>query len=605
MSIFKYELHNFAPELIRNFSVIAHIDHGKSTLSDRLLEKTGTISIRNKNEQVLDKLQVEKERGITIKAQTATMVYHFKGRDYLLNLIDTPGHVDFSYEVSRSLYACQGALLLVDCTQGVQAQTMANFYAAFNQNLLILPVVNKIDMTNANIDVTTNELENLFDFNKEDCILVSGKTGFGIENLLEHIITKIPAPSVDNNQPLKALLFDSWYDKYKGVISLIALHSGCLKKGDIITMHSSGQNYEILEIGIMYPEQVPTNILYSGQVGYIIAGMKTVKEACIGDTLYLKNHPLPPLPGFKPARPMVFAGIFPVENQDFEFLADAIEKLTLNDASVKVEKTNSDALGIGFRCGFLGLLHMEVFQQRLEQEYQISVIATAPGVLYKILLTNGEEKFIETPSELPNVTFIKKIYEPIIRATIILNKEHIGAVMQLCQEKRGYQEEVNYLGDNRIVLVYILPLNEVVIDFYDELKSITAGYASLDYEEAGYTESKLVKMDILLNGKSVDALSTIIHEDKAHYIGKKLVVKLKEVIDRQMYEVAIQAVIGSKVIARETISGFRKDVTAHCYGGDVSRKKKLREKQKEGKKKMKTVGNVEVPPEAFLAILKK
>lgn len=605
MSIFKYEINNFNPELIRNFSVIAHIDHGKSTLSDRLLEKTGTISNRNKNEQVLDKLQVEKERGITIKAQTATMIYSYQGKEYLLNLIDTPGHVDFSYEVSRSLYACQGALLLVDCTQGVQAQTMANFYAAFNQDLLIIPVINKIDMTNADIETTINELENLFDFKKEDCILVSGKTGVGIENLLEQIITKIPAPKVAKNQSLKALLFDSWYDKYKGVISLIALHSGSLKKGDIITMHSSGQNYEILEIGIMYPEQTPTNILYAGQVGYIIAGMKTVKEACIGDTLYLKNHPMTALPGFKPARSMVFAGIFPIENQDFEFLADAIEKLTLNDASLKIEKTNSDALGIGFRCGFLGLLHMEVFQQRLEQEYQISVIATAPGVLYKILLTNGEEKFIETPSELPNTTFINKIYEPIIKATIILNKEHIGSVMQLCQEKRGYQEEINYLGDNRIVLVYIIPLNEVVIDFYDELKSITAGYASLDYEEAGYSESKLVKMDILLNGKSVDALSTIIHESKAQYIGKKLVSKLKEVIDRQMYEVAIQAVVGSKVLARETISGFRKDVTAHCYGGDVSRKKKLREKQKEGKKKMKTVGNVEVPPEAFLAILKK
>ncbi len=605
MAIFKYDLLDFKPELIRNFSVIAHIDHGKSTLSDRLLEKTETISIRNKNEQVLDKLQVEKDRGITIKAQTATMVYKYKDKEYLLNLIDTPGHVDFSYEVSRSLYACQGALLLVDCTQGVQAQTMANFYAAFNQDLLILPVINKIDMTNADIERTIQELENLFDFKAEDCILVSGKTGMGIDNLLNQIVEKIPSPKANTNETLKALLFDSWFDKYKGVVSLIALHSGSLKKGDIITMHSSKQNYEILEIGIMFPEQTPTNILYAGQVGYIIAGMKTVKEACIGDTLYLKAHPKLPFPGFKPARPMVFAGIFPIENQDFEFLSDAIEKLTLNDASLKVEKTNSDALGIGFRCGFLGLLHMEVFQQRLEQEYQISVIATAPGVLYKVLLTNGEEKYIETPSELPNVTFINKIFEPIIRATIILNKEHIGAVMQLCQEKRGVQEEINYLGDNRIVLIYTLPLNEVVIDFYDDLKSITAGYASLDYEESGYAESKLVKMDILLNGKSVDALSTIIHEEKAYYIGKKLVSKLKDVIDRQMYEVAIQAVIGSKVLARETISGFRKDVTAHCYGGDVSRKKKLREKQKEGKKKMKTVGNVEVPPEAFLAILKK
>jgi elongation factor 4 len=605
MSLFKYELSDFAPELIRNFCVIAHIDHGKSTLSDRLLEITETISNRSKNEQVLDKLQVEKERGITIKAQTATMVYTFNNKQYLLNLIDTPGHVDFSYEVSRSLYACQGALLLVDSTQGVQAQTMANFYAAFGQNLIIIPVINKIDMANADIERTVNELEDLFDFKKEDCLMVSGKSGLGVNLLLNSIIKNIPAPSFEKSNFLKALLFDSWYDKYKGVVSLIALHSGILKKGDIITMHSSGRQYEILEIGVMYPDQVATDILYSGQVGYIIAGMKTVKEALIGDTVYLKNHPCDPLPGFKPARPMVFAGIFPIENQDFEFLSDAIEKLTLNDASLKIEKTNSDALGIGFRCGFLGLLHMEVFQQRLEQEYNISVIATAPSVLYKIELTNGEVKFIETPSELPNSTSIAKIFEPIIKATIILNKEHIGSVMQLCQSKRGVQEEISYLGDSRIVLVYILPLNEVVIDFYDELKSITAGYASLDYEEFGYVESKLVKMDILLNGNPVDALSTIIHEDKAHYVGKKLVEKLKDVIERQMYEIIIQAAIGAKILARATISGFRKDVTAHCYGGDVSRKKKLREKQKEGKKKMKTVGNVEVPPEAFLAILKK
>jgi elongation factor 4 len=605
MSLFKYELSNFTPDLIRNFCVIAHIDHGKSTLSDRLLELTGTISNRNKNEQVLDKLQVEKERGITIKAQTATMVYSYKGKEYLLNLIDTPGHVDFSYEVSRSLYACQGALLLVDCTQGVQAQTMANFYIAFGQNLFIIPVVNKIDMTNADTATTIDELENLFDFAPEDAILVSGKSGLGVDKLLSAIVEHIPAPSFKQDDALKALLFDSWYDKYKGVISLIALHSGTLKKGDIITMHSSGQQYEILEIGVMYPEQIATDVLYSGQVGYIIAGMKTVKEACIGDTIYLKNHPVDPLPGFKPARPMVFAGIFPVENQDFEILSDAIEKLTLNDASLKIEKTNSDALGIGFRCGFLGLLHMEVFQQRLEQEYQVSVIATAPSVLYKVLMTNGEERFIETPSELPATTMIDKIFEPIIKATIILNKEHIGSVIQLCQSKRGIQQEMNYLGDNRIVLIYMLPLNEVVIDFYDELKSITAGYASLDYEEAGYVESKLVKMDILLNGSPVDALSAIIHEEKAYYMGKKLVEKLREVIDRQMFEIAIQAAIGAKILARATISGFRKDVTAHCYGGDVSRKKKLREKQKEGKKKMKTLGNIEVPPEAFLAILKK
>lgn len=605
MSLFRYSLKNFTPEKIRNFSIIAHIDHGKSTLSDRLLEKTGTLSTRTKNEQFLDKLQVEKERGITVKAQTATMVYLYKGEEYLLNLIDTPGHVDFSYEVSRSLYACQGALLLVDATQGVQAQTMANFYQAFSQNLVILPVINKVDMANAEPQRTMIEIENLFDFTEEDCIQVSGKTGFGIDVLLEHIITKIPCPKTRPQESFKALLFDSWYDKYKGVISLIAIEQGELHKGNIITTHASGQSYEILEIGVMYPDQVSTDVLYSGQVGYIIAGMKTVKEACIGDTLYLKNHPEKAFPGFKPARPMVFAGLFPIENTEFELLSDAIEKLTLNDASVKIEKTHSDALGIGFRCGFLGLLHMEVFQQRLEQEYEVSVIATAPGVLYKVLLTSGEEQFIETPAEFPNVTQIDKIYEPMIRATIMLNKEHIGTIIQLCQEKRGTQLEFNYLGDNRIVLIYMLPLNEVVIDFYDQLKSLTSGYTSLDYEEAGYQESKLVKMDILLNGDPVDALSTIAHIDKVQHIGRNLVEKLREIIDRQMYEIAIQAVVGGKVLARVTISGFRKDVTSHCYGGDVSRKKKLLEKQKEGKKKMKSIGKVEIPQEAFLAILKK
>lgn len=605
MSEFKYNLIDFSPEYIRNFSVIAHIDHGKSTLSDRLLELTGTISNRNKNEQFLDKLQVEKERGITIKAQTASMVYNYKGENYLLNLIDTPGHVDFSYEVSRSLYACQGALLLVDCTQGVQAQTMANFYAAFSQNLFIIPVINKVDMVNADIEATCLELANLFDFEKDDCIMVSGKTGFGVKNLLDQIIEHIPAPKVYPQEYFKALLFDSWFDKYKGVISLIAIHGGSLRKGDIVTMCSSGKHYEILEIGIMYPEQEQTNVLYSGQVGYIIAGMKTVKEASIGDTLYMKNNPVSPFPGFKPARAMVFAGIFPIENQDFEILSDAIEKLILNDASVHVEKTSSDALGIGFRCGFLGLLHMEVFQQRLEQEYNVSVIATAPGVLYKVILTSGEEKYIETPSELPNPTYIEAIYEPIIKATIILNKEHIGSVIQLCEKKRGIQDGITYLSDNRIVLNYILPLNEIVIDFYDDLKSMTAGYASLDYEEAGYVLSKLVRMDILLNGKIVDALSTIIHEDKAYYVGKEMVDKLRDIIDRQMYEITIQAAIGSKILSRATISGFRKDVTAHCYGGDVSRKKKLKEKQKEGKKKMKMLGNIEISSEAFLVLLKK
>ena len=600
---FKYSLDDFPVERIRNFSVIAHIDHGKSTLCDRLLEETGTLTDRIRHEQFLDKLQVEKERGITVKAQTASMVWEYKGEKYLLNLIDTPGHVDFSYEVSRSLYACQGALLLVDATQGVQAQTMANFYLAFNQDLTILPVINKIDVASADVERTEKEIELLFDFKPSECIKASGKTGLGIETVLTEVINRIPAPISDRSLPFKALLFDSWYDEYKGVIVLVALKDGMLKKGDRITMHQTGSDYEVLEIGVMYPEQVSTNILYAGQVGYIIAGMKTVKEACIGDTIYHKKHPVTPFPGFRAPRPMVFAGVFPVDNEDFELLRDAIEKLTLNDASVKIEKTHSTALGLGFRCGFLGLLHMEVFQQRLEQEYNVHVITTAPNVVYQIILKSGEEFFIESPSEFPDPTKIETVAEPIIKATIMLPQQYLGAVMDLCQKKRGQQLEFKYLNEDRVMLVYMLPLNEVVIDFYDKLKSATSGYASLDYEEAGYNVDKLVKMDILLSGRAVDALSLIVHADRAQHIGKNLVAKLKKVIDRQMFEVIIQAAVGSKILARETISAFRKDVTAHCYGGDITRKNKLRDKQKEGKKKMKQVGAVEVSQEAFLAIL--
>jgi elongation factor 4 len=602
---FCYDLKKFPPSKIRNFSVIAHIDHGKSTLCDRLLEITGTLSNRVRHEQFLDKLQVEKERGITVKAQSATMVWKYKGEEYLLNLIDTPGHVDFSYEVSRSLYACQGALLLVDATQGVQAQTMANFYLAFSQDLTILPCINKIDIASADPDRVKKEIETLFDFKPDDCLLISGKSGIGIENLLNRIIEKIPTPQSNVDAPFKALLFDSWYDEYKGVISLIAVRDGTVKKGDKISLHQTGMDYEVLEIGLMYPEQVPTDVLYAGQVGYIIAGMKTVKEACIGDTVHIRKQEVTPFPGFKPPRPMVFAGIFPVANDDYEILRDAIEKLTLNDASVKVEKTHSTALGIGFRCGFLGLLHMEVFQQRLEQEYNVSVIATAPNVLYKVKLKNGEEIDIESPAEFPDPSAIESVFEPIIKATILLPKQYIGPVMELCQKKRGQQLEFTYLSEDRVVLVYRLPLNEVAIDFYDNLKSITSGYASLDYEEMGYSEDNLVKMDILLNGKAVDALSVIVHEERAYYMGKDMVERLREVIERQMFEVVIQAAIGSKILSRSNISAFRKDVTAHCYGGDITRKMKLREKQKEGKKKMKMVGNVEVPQEAFLVVLNK
>jgi elongation factor 4 len=599
------ELSQFTPETIRNFSIIAHIDHGKSTLCDRLLEETGTISTRQKNTLFLDKLQVEKERGITIKAQTATMIYKHNGKEYLLNLIDTPGHVDFNYEVTRSLYACQGAILLVDATQGVQAQTMANFYLAFEQNLEIIPVVNKIDVASADPETVSEEIELLFDLKKSDNVAVSAKTGTGIHTLLERIITTIPHPEADRNKPFKALLFDSYFDKYKGVISLLAIKSGSLKKGDIITTHHAQKNYEILEIGIMYPEETPTNILYAGQVGYIICGMKTVQEAKIGETLYIKNKPCDALPGFKQPKHMVFAGIFPVENQDFPLLQDAIEKLTLNDASVSKEKTGSDALGVGFRCGFLGLLHMDVFQQRLQSEYNISVIATSPSVLYKIELTSGQTVFSQTPSGFPERTHIAAIYEPMVKATIIAKKNHIGSILELCKDKRGALEKIDYLGENRVVIQCILPLNEIIIDFYDELKSKSSGYASLDYEEHDYQKSSLVKMEILINGSSVDTLALIVHESKAQEVGRLLIEKLKKIIDRQLYEVIIQAAIGSKIVARSTISGMRKDVIAKCYGGDITRKRKLLEKQKEGKKKMKRIGKIDIPKEAFLALLQK
>lgn len=606
MDIKKRDLHQFTPDKIRNFSVIAHIDHGKSTLCDRLLEVTGTLNTRVKNEQFLDKLQVEKERGITVKAQSASMFYDYKGTTYLLNLIDTPGHVDFSYEVSRSLYACQGALLLVDASQGVQAQTMANFYLAFEQDLSIIPVINKIDMANAQPERVEKELKQLFDFNPEEVVRASAKAGIGISDILNAIIERIPAPQGSTQQPLKALLFDSWYDSYKGVVCLIALKDGVLRKGDSVTLAQSDLSYEILELGLMYPDQTPMESLYAGQVGYIITGMKTVQEARVGDTLYHTKKPVKPFPGFKPAKPMVFAGIYPVESTEFEALRDAIEKLTLNDASVKVEKKTSMALGLGFRCGFLGLLHMDVFKQRLEQEYNLSVIATAPSVLYKVKLKyTGEIIDIESPSDFPDVQKIDEIMEPVIDATILLPKEYLGAILQLCQEKRGEQRELTYLSENRIILKYRLPLNEVATDFYDQLKSLSSGYASLDYEEAGYQVSDLVKMDILLNGKAVDALSIIVHTHNAQKIGRELCEKLKNVIPRQLFEVIIQAAIGAKIIARETVSALRKNVTAKCYGGDITRKRKLLEKQKEGKKKMKQVGNVEVPQEAFLTILKK
>lgn len=606
MDLKKINLKDFSPAQVRNFSIIAHIDHGKSTLSDRLLERTGTLSDRVKHEQFLDKLQVEKERGITVKAQTASMFYEHNGTMYLLNLIDTPGHVDFTYEVSRSLYACQGAVLLVDATQGVEAQTMANFYLAFDQDLTIVPVLNKVDMSHAQPERVMKQMETLFDFKESEIIPASGKAGIGINEVLNAVIERIPAPQSNPNQPLKALLFDSWFDAYRGVICLIALKDGMIKKGDIITLAHEDLEYEVLELGLMYPDQQPMEALYAGQVGYLITGMKTVREARVGDTLYHSRFPVKPFPGFKPAKPVVFAGIFPVDASEFELLRDAIEKLTLNDASVTVEKKSSPALGLGFRCGFLGLLHMDVFKQRLEQEYNVTVIATAPSVLFKVKMAHsGELVDVETPSDFPDPSQIAEIYEPIITATIIVPKAYLGNIMTLCEEKRGVQKEMKFLDEDRIILKYMLPLNEVATDFYDKLKSLSSGYASFDYEEAGYQPEKLVKMDIMLNGKSVDALALIVHADKAYYIGRDLCEKLRAVIPRQLFEVAIQAAIGAKIIARETVSPLRKDVTAKCYGGDISRKRKLLEKQKEGKKKMKQVGNVEVPQEAFLTILKR
>ncbi|HBL98646.1 TPA: elongation factor 4 [Candidatus Dependentiae bacterium] len=605
MDIKDINLKDFTPDRVRNFSVIAHVDHGKSTLCDRLLEVTGTISNRVKNEQFLDQLQVERERGITVKAQTASMFYKYNDTMYLLNLIDTPGHVDFSYEVSRSLYACQGVLLLVDATQGAQAQTVANFYLAFNQNLAIVPVINKIDVQTAHTEATEKELKTLFDFDTPDVLHASAKTGLGVPDILRAVVERIPAPAQSDSEHLKALLFDSWYDEYQGVIVLIAIKDGSISTGDQIMLSQTGRKYDVLEVGLRFPDRVPVKTLYAGQVGYLIAGMKSVREARVGDTIHHARHAVTAFPGFKPAQPMVFAGIYPIDSSDFENMRDAIEKLTLNDASVSVEKTSSSALGMGFQCGFLGLLHMDVFKQRLEQEYGLSVIATAPSVLYEVVMTDGTIKKIGNPSEFPECTLIKEIREPIIDATIILPKEYIGSILKLCQERRGIQKNFSYLSEDRIILVYKLPLNEIASDFYDQLKSLSSGYASLDYERAGYEVADLVRMDILLSGKPVDALSMIIHEDNSYYIGRDITQKLRKTIPRQLYEVVIQAAVGAKIIARETVSALRKDVIAHCSGGDITRKRKLLEKQKEGKKRMKQVGSVEVPQEAFLAILKK
>ncbi len=592
-------------ERIRNFCIIAHIDHGKSTLADRLLEYTGAVSEREMREQYLDRLDLERERGITIKAQAVRLYYQRENGDlYQLNLIDTPGHVDFSYEVSRALSACEGALLVVDASQGVEAQTLANVYLALENDLEIVPVINKIDLPQADVERTKREIEEVIGLPADDAILVSAKLGIGIKDVLEAIVERIPPPSGKREAPLRALVFDSWYDPYLGVVVLIRVVDGKIYPGQKIKFLSTGKTYEITKVGVFAPEATTLDALYAGEVGFIAAGIKQVREARIGDTITEADADVEPLPGFKETKPVVFAGIFPVESDDFEDLREAIEKLWLNDPAFSYEMETSAALGFGFRCGFQGLLHMEIVQERLEREFHLNLITTAPSVKYKVKLKNGKELEIENPADWPDPGLIEEVKEPYIRAEIYTPKEYLGSLIKLCEEKRGEQKEIKFLTPDRCMLVYELPFSEVVLDFYDKLKSYSRGYASLDYQFVGYRPGNLVKMDILINKQPVDALSLIVHRDKAYYRGRELASKLKEVIPRQLFEVVIQAAIGSKIIARERIPPLRKDVLAKCYGGDVTRKKKLLEKQKEGKKRLKAIGQVEIPQEAFLAVLK-
>ncbi|PLX81955.1 MAG: elongation factor 4 [Desulfuromonas sp.] len=591
---------------IRNFSIIAHIDHGKSTLADRLLEETGTLSEREKTDQFLDKMDIEKERGITIKAQAVRLNYRADdGQDYILNLIDTPGHVDFSYEVSRSLTACEGALLVVDASQGVEAQTLANVYLAIDQNLEVFPVLNKIDLPSAEPERVKEEIEEIIGLDTSEAVVASAKEGIGIHDILEEIVHKIPAPEGDADAPLKALIFDSWYDSYQGVIVLVRIVDGTLKKGDKIQLMATKKSYEVIKVGAFSPHPVEMGSLSAGEVGFVIAGIKVVHDAKVGDTLTLLHKPTEnALPGFKVVKPMVFSGLYPIDTGDYELLRDALEKLRLNDSSFSFEPENSLALGFGFRCGFLGLLHMEIIQERLEREFGVELITTAPTVVYHVTTVRGEKLRVESANKLPDTQYIERVEEPFILASVHVPNEFVGAVLALCEEKRGVQREIKYLTANRVMVIYELPLNEIVLDFYDRLKSITRGYASFDYEHLDYRLSELVRLNVLINGEVVDALSLIVHRDKAPFRGRELVSKMKEFIPRQQFEVAIQAAIGNKVIARETVKALRKDVTAKCYGGDITRKRKLLEKQKEGKKRMKQVGSVELPQEAFLAILK-
>jgi GTP-binding protein LepA len=591
---------------IRNFSIIAHIDHGKSTLADRILDATGALTAREKQAQFLDKMDIERERGITIKAQTVRLQYTAKdGQTYLLHLIDTPGHVDFNYEVSRSLQACEGALLVVDATQGVEAQTLANVFLALDNNLEIIPVLNKIDLPSADIDRTSKEIEDVIGLDCSGAIPASAKTGIGIVEILEAVVARVPPPKGDTQGPARALIFDSWYDSYRGAVCMVRVVDGTLKKGQKVRFMATGRDYEITEMGVFSPHATPLTEIGPGEVGFIAGNIKTVHDTKIGDTVTDAVHPSTnPLPGFKDVKPMVFAGIFPTDSAQYEDLRDALSKLRMNDASFVYDPDTSEALGFGFRCGFLGLLHMEIIQERLEREYNLDLITTAPSVVYQVYLKDGEHKVVENPAKLPPVGSIERIEEPIYKLTIHVPAEYVGAVLALCQERRGEQKSITYASTDRVIIVYDMPLAEVLFDFHDKLKSASRGYASMDYELVGYRKDDLVRVDLLVNGDPLDALSLIVHREKAYTRGRDLCEKLKELVPRQQYEVAIQAAIGSKPIARTTVKAMRKDVTAKCYGGDISRKRKLLEKQKEGKKRMKMVGSVEIPQEAFLAILK-
>lgn len=593
-------------EHIRNFSIIAHIDHGKSTLADRMLELTGSLDKREMVSQVLDNMDLERERGITIKLNAVRLNYTYHNEDYILNLIDTPGHVDFSYEVSRSLAACEGAILVVDAAQGIEAQTLANLYLAMQSDLTIIPVINKIDLPNADVAKVKGELKRVLGFKEEEILLCSGKTGVGVRELLDAVVARIKPPENHVSEPLRALIFDSYFDPYKGVVALIKVVDGKLKLKDTIKMMATNASFEITELGVHTPKEKKLETLESGEVGYICASIKDIASVSVGDTVtLLSNSAKEPLSGYKKMKPMVYSGIFPIEPNKYENLKEAIEKLKLNDAALTFEPETSEALGFGFRMGFLGLLHMDIIITRIEREFDIEIIATSPSVIYNVTKTDGEIMQIDSPNKMPDKTYIKKIEEPYIYTNIIVPSDYIGAIMDLCQNKRGIYKSLEYIDEARVNIHYEIPLSEIVYDFFDKLKSTTKGYASFDYELCGYKESNLVKMDVLLNGEVVDALSTIVHKDFAYTRGRAIVEKLKNIIPRQMFQVPIQASVGSKVIARENISAMKKNVLAKCYGGDVSRKRKLLEKQKEGKKKMKMLGSVEVPKEAFLSILKE